>query len=639
MQSKTKEYVFILLLAIVSFIVYASSLHAPFIFDDNHMIVENVFIKSAKYFSEFFKGFVTSYPIPKGMCRPLLMLTFGFNYLQGGLSPVGYHIVNILFHFLNACLLYFLLKFLNKSVPRGLIFIITLLFVVHPLNTEAVTYISSRSDLMVTFFIISSFFLYLKGKYTLSCLMYVPALLTKETGLVLPILILGYYLLYQFKNIICTFKNKRVVFFFVSLFIVTLFYLYYKKLYFAPITPGSSRPIFSNILTQSWVTFSYLKLFLWPDNLNFLHSTPDLTSIFQIKANFAFMGIIALIIVMFILRKRKNLLSLGILLYLVGLLPKFYATLKVPFAEHHFYLPSIGIYILLLALLEKLYLKQRKNFLYPAIGVILALSALTWERNCQLNRPLWVWKIGVEKEPKHIGNWLNLGVAHKDNGNIEKAKEIFQKALSVFNEDKDWQAGLYVNLAGIHFLEEEHKEAFKLLDKALGLNPKIPRVCQIYSSMANIYEKENQEAQAIEYRKKALKLNPYAWEICQKLARAFIEKAKTPPLKVSGGPLRPVDNFIEAKKYIEKAEKINPHHFYSYFLLGVIYEKEGKLEKAATFYKTSIELKADWFYSHYYLCLIYIKLKNPLFINELEETIRLNPSFEPALSLSKFILK
>ncbi|MBU1366402.1 MAG: hypothetical protein KJ711_01135, partial [Candidatus Omnitrophica bacterium] len=72
------------------------------------MIVENVFIKSAKYFSEFFKGFVTSYPIPKGMCRPLLMLTFGFNYLQGGLSPVGYHIVNILFHFLNACLLYFL---------------------------------------------------------------------------------------------------------------------------------------------------------------------------------------------------------------------------------------------------------------------------------------------------------------------------------------------------------------------------------------------------------------------------------------------------------------------------------------------------------------------------------------------------
>ncbi|MBU0878893.1 MAG: hypothetical protein KKD55_04710, partial [Candidatus Omnitrophica bacterium] len=58
-----KEHIFILLLAVVTFLIYSSSIRAPFIFDDNHMIVENVFIKSAKYFSEFFKGFVTSYPI------------------------------------------------------------------------------------------------------------------------------------------------------------------------------------------------------------------------------------------------------------------------------------------------------------------------------------------------------------------------------------------------------------------------------------------------------------------------------------------------------------------------------------------------------------------------------------------------
>ena len=191
LNNKQLDYFAIFIALFFSIAVYIFSLNAPFIFDDNHMIVNNAFIKNAKYFGLFFKGYVTSYPIPKGMCRPLLMLTFAFNYATSKLNPIGYHIINLLFHFLNAVLLYTLLKMLKKDAPFGLLLIITLLFVVHPINTEAVTYISSRSDLMATFFILSGFILYLRERYILTLLMYMFALLTKETGLCLGLIVIG----------------------------------------------------------------------------------------------------------------------------------------------------------------------------------------------------------------------------------------------------------------------------------------------------------------------------------------------------------------------------------------------------------------------------------------------------------------
>jgi hypothetical protein len=195
--SKYQDYIVISLLALITLVIYLPSISAPFIFDDNHMIVNNLLIKNPHYFGMFFKGYVTSYPVPKGMCRPLLMLTFAFNYLTGKLNPAGYHIINILFHFLNATLLFFLLKTIKKDIPRMLAFFVSLLFVVHPINTEAVSYISSRSDLMVTFFILSGFILYIKRRYIPAIIMYALALLSKETSLGLLPLVLIYSLIYK----------------------------------------------------------------------------------------------------------------------------------------------------------------------------------------------------------------------------------------------------------------------------------------------------------------------------------------------------------------------------------------------------------------------------------------------------------
>ena len=634
--SKYQDYLVILLLALTALIIYLPSISAPFIFDDNHMIVNNLFIKNHHFFGMFFKGYVTSYPIPRGMLRPLLMLTFAFNYLCGGLNPIGYHIINILFHFLNAVLLFTLLKLLStmpvrkkliepqnrKNAPSGLLFLITLLFVVHPINTEAVTYISSRSDLMVTFFILSGFILYLKERYFLSVTCYALALLTKETALIYPILIGGYFLLYTPHRIKQILKNRRLITFILLIAIVSLGYLSYKSIYFGGIHTGSTRSVFSNILIQSWVTFFYIRLFLWPDNLNFFHVNPDINSFFQPQAVF-FAGVIILIILVFILRKRGYLLSLGLFLYITGLIPKFYALLKVPVSEHHFYLPGAGIYIILAAVLIKPYIKNKRYFLYPAIGTIFIFTTFTIERNFQLTNPFIIWKIGTEKEPRHPGNWINLAIAYYRQGNPDKAEKILKNILRSFDKEKRWQATTYSYLASIYFDKGENTKAINILKKVSASETILTNLYTIHKMLGIFYAQENNEEEAMNHFNKAIELNSYSYDIYRRIGKFYIKKNK----------------LNKAEIYINEALKIKPDDFYSYFLKGKIYEKEGNLEKAKELYKKSIETKPDWFQSHYALCKVYIKQNNPLFIKELKETLRLKPAFRPALKLTKALLR
>jgi len=330
-----------------------------------------------------------------------------------------------------------------------------------------------------------------------------------------------------------------------------------------------------------------------------------------------------LVILVFVLRKRNFLISLGILWYLIGLVPKFYATLKVPASEHHFYFPSIGVYMVLLAGLEMVSIK-RKKILYLTIAIILStLSVITLKRNQEFKDPLLIWKIGTLKESNHIGNWLNLGLAYKEKGELKKAKQAFNKALTLFNKDKEWKAGLYQNIAGVYFLESNYQKAIEFLKKGINLNPNSARLYQLYNDLGILYEKIKNKEKALECWKKALELNPYAWKIYQNLAKVYIES----------------NNLEKAKKYTEKAIKLYPRDFYSYFLLGKIYEKKSDFKKAASFYKKSIELEPNWFYTHYALSLIYIKLKDNRFLKELEKSIELNPNFRPAFSLYEFIKK
>ncbi len=621
MENKNDSLIIILLVTF-TVLVYANSIFSPFIFDDNHMLVDNTFITNPRYIPMFFKGYVTSFPVPRGMFRPLLMLTFMFNYANGKLNPIGYHIINILFHFLNATLLYFLLRTLKKDIPRIIATFTSLLFVVHPLNTEAITYISSRSDLMVTSLLLLGFLLYLKKRIIPASFCYIAALLTKETALCFPIITGANYVVFSKEHTHKNDKNKQMVFLGI-LAVITIIYLVYRRILTGKILPGNTPFDLTNILLQSWCAFFYLKLFLWPHPLNLLHQSPP-NQFLTIASPLCIAAIIVLVIFSLFADKKKNkLLITGIIWYLGGMLPKFYSVLHVPLMEHHFYLPGIGIYFVISYLVEKFFFKKNlRLFMYPAAGVIILFSLLTIWRNHQYNNPHLIWQQGTVTEPYNVGNWINLSIAYRDEGNLKKAKDIIEKALSL-KEDTNWRSLLYINLANICIKEKKYKQAEDILQKLYKLPLRPLRRYQIDKFLSTVYLQTAQYNKALYFTQEALRIAPYSAREYQRLSEIYIK----------------MGDLEKAENSTQKAIHLSPDNFYSYFLLGKIEETKGNLKRAERMYKKSISLNPEWFYSHYALALVYIKERNPLFIKEMEKVILLKPDFAPALTLLKHILR
>ena len=602
-----KEKSLILLFLLSTFLVYSNSFNIPFYFDDTHMIVENLFIKNLKYLPLFFKGYVTSFPIRKGMCRPLLMLSFALNYISGGLNPLGFHILNILFHFLNGLVLFFLLRFFKKEAPLTVISLIVLLFLLHPLNTETVNYISCRSDLMVSLFLGIAFLCYLKGRYILSLFCYILSLLSKETGLCFPFLVVAYDFIFLAQGInLAYLKERKRILFYLGFLSLTFVYFFYKNIFFQ--SKGHFLPprtFYANFLLQSFVSFFYLRLFLFPHPLNLAHSWPEFNSLFEPLVFFSLLGIITLVIFIFIFKKRNPLISFGIAWYLVGLLPKFYARLQYPAMEHHFYLPSFGIYLIIFDIARRIYLKNKKYLVYPLVGIILLFSLLSWLRNYEWQDKFRFWRIAVEREPSSGIAHNQLGLEYLKKGMLDEAEKEFKKAiktahnLSVVVHSKG-------NLAGIYRERKEYEKAIKTLKEILSLSSPPPH---LYEDLGLIYMEMGKEKEAVSSWMKEIKIYPQIPNAYVLLALYYIKENK----------------LDRAEKLLEKALKLNPDFYLTYYGWGVFYEKKKNLKLAKKYYKKVIFLKPYFVDAHYNLARVYAQEGNIKAIEEFEIVLRLDP--------------
>lgn len=264
MQKTSQDKLAVLIIALGSLIIYFNSLGNAFVFDDFHGIVRNLYIKDLRYLPMLFKGHYTSEAnIPQGMFRPILLVSFLFNYLFSGLKPFAYHLINILLHFLNGILCYSLFKALKKDLPFGLMLGVSLLFIFHPINTETINYISCRSDLLVSFFTLSAVISYINKRLVLSLILYVCAALTKESSLVFLALILSY-------DFIFPKQDKKTINFYIAVILISILYWWYRSFIFSNSGDNFSllhnpvRSLYSNILTQAVVTLFYLRMFINP---------------------------------------------------------------------------------------------------------------------------------------------------------------------------------------------------------------------------------------------------------------------------------------------------------------------------------------------------------------------------------------
>lgn len=605
-------------MAALCLILYFNALGNVFIFDDLHGIEDNLYIKNPRYIPLFFQGFYTSIPeIPKGMFRPLLLLTFSFNYFFSGLQPLGYHIINILLHFLNGILLYLILKFLNNGLRFGILLSVCLLFIAHPINSETVTYISCRSDLLVTFLILSAFYAFIKNRIFLSVLLYIFALLTKETALVYSLLPAA-YLIFHGTAIQERHEKNKFIFYFGGLIMLAAIYWIYRsailnmgiKDSFLPPKASLIRGGLSNACLQSVISLFYLRLFIWPHPLTIHHYFSNNYSFFQpiVFTSLVIIGLIFIIILW--VRKKYPLISLGLAWYFICLLPKFYGALRFPAMEHHFYLPSIGIYILLSSVLKKYYERRRSYFLLLGAGILGIFTILVWFRNYEWKDSLTLYKLTVKNNPDSVFARNNLGVEYSRLGLNKEAETEYKKALSLSKSALS-NVNCRINLSKIYAGRKMFPEALNELNQAVKIKPDYSI---IYHAYGVVYSQMGEKEKAEEILKKGLEFNPRSSGILDNLGILYIKK----------------EMFKEAKECFLAAIDYSPDDYLAHFYLGGLFENAEDNAQAMRHYKKSVSLNPAHALSHSAIGRLYAKGLNPRAFYHLKEALRLQPSLTEA---------
>ena len=543
---RTKHFIAILLL--IGFIVYLNVLPNGFVWDDEEQVVNNLMIQSFSNLPQIFKGSTFQTGGAGGLSgiyyKPLMSLSFMFNYGIWKLNAFGYHLFQISLHLCNSVLIFLLLKNLFKKIQNGQIwaFLASLIFLVHPANVEAVGYISATQDVLYAFFgLLALNFVFwrfnksgIEGSIMGSLLFF--SLLSKEAGIVvIPIGVLLCFWFAREKLIVWLMSGGGALMaYFLLRFGVAQVFLGSSS-----VVPMGQASLFERLMTIPYMFFSYLRIFFFPKDL---FTAQHL--VIQEMGDYRFWLYLLLVLgfilgLAFVAWKKKDrlftflffwfLLSIGLVLNLFPL--------DMTLAERWFYLPMIGLLGMMVFLLNKgikKFVWLEKIVLPALLVIILFLSLRTiirandWRNGLtlfshdvqyapdsfDLNNNLGVelfragnqeeakpyFERSIELEPKWWTPYNNLGVIYEREGDLKKARELYEKAI----ENGNYFLA-HENLAFIVLKEEESEEAMKIINQSLAV---LPYNLRLWTALTLVYYKDGQFEKAEELARKLYSSSP-----------------------------------------------------------------------------------------------------------------------------------
>lgn len=503
------------LLILLGIVVYANSFDNPFIWDDNVFIENNPTIKDVRYLPDIFTKNLLEHNTIKGdFYRPVQGLSLMIDYFFWGSNPVGYHITNFLLHLLCALLVYFLV---NDIIGNRLASFFTgLLFLIHPVQTEAVTYISGRADPLAAVFILSAFLLYIRATIPISTtwstfsyigavFMFIIAIFAKETSLILPVLLL----LYEFYiwGIDKFFRKVRVIILRLAPFLgLVIIYLVIRFTLLTQITkfiPTTSVGLGARAMTFLTTIPVYIRLLFIPMDLHMERSIPIPSSVFEPRVLIA-LGVLFFAIVCIVRTYRfSREIPFGLVWFFVALVPvsNIITPLNAVMAEHWLYLPSIGIFMVIGIGVSKLLLKaaNTKRVIIIITAYLIFLSTLTILRNVEWGNAILFYKNAIRYSPDSYRLHYNLGVTYM-------SKNLYQEAISEFN-----------NAIVIDAIRMESSKLPAMLNLSLP---------DAHYNIGIAYANQGLLEKAIEEWQKALEINPNL-----ESAKVCIEQAKKSLMK------------------------------------------------------------------------------------------------------------
>jgi len=673
-------------LALLIVLVYSNTILNTFHFDDIPSILEKPWVRGLDKIPEFILSFFQ---------RPLVILSFNLNYSISGFEVWSYHVFNILFHIIATLLVYKLVQqiifFLGKHTSKNTSHLFSwpyfsaLVFALHPLSTQSVTYISSRSSILATIFYILSLILFFKGfnernfnkrsgriSFFGSFLFFLFGVLTKEIIITLPAALFIFHFYFIWKKSFGSWLSVHGKW--VLLLLIPIFAgIGYKQFVGGGFLAASSAELSSStwLLTQtSVVPFEYFRKFLFPFNLNLDINFPILQNWLNPK-NWLGLFSLSILIIIWIrisignapntawgIEKRCS--GFGLAWIFLTLLPtSSFIPLLDPVMEHRTYLPLVGFTLVAASIFSWIYLTClkiiSKRFLYFSVQLVMLLivvlfSLIAIDRNKVWKDEFTLWADAKYKSPNLVRPYNNLGQAHDKVGNYNEAIIEFKQALKI---NPNYFFGLN-NLGNIYGKQKNYEEAINYFKKALNQKSDYSPA---YYNIARAYHLTGKKHAAVEAYKKAIQFNPYFEQAFYNLAYLSME----------------LSSFDEAIENFNKFIKMQPNHARAHFGLGNAMMMKGQLDLAMLEYRTSgtldpkfalpymnmaniqmqiknipaaienyqkvLEIKPDMFAVHLSLGMIYYQFKNdiPTALHYLKEALRLSPT-EPGTARIKSLI-
>jgi tetratricopeptide (TPR) repeat protein len=494
-----------LLFLIIGIAIYFNSFNNQLFWDDDDVIVNNIYTQDLSYFPKYFsENLISGVGQVSNYWRPLLLLSFAIDFQFWGFNPLGYHLINTILHIISAFLGFILLyRLTNKHFLLS--FLPALFFLIHPLQTEAVSYVAGRADPLSTVFTLGSLILYTyfrdNKKYLylyLSLLLFSLGLLIKEQVIFLPALVVLIEAVYYFsKNNIKKSLLNLLPYFSLS---IVYFILRITVLNFNELLSGSTynalydSSLWVRIYTFCLVVWQYFKLLFLPYNL---HMAPEVNLISSFTS-WPVISLIAflLILVYFAYRMfdKNKYFAFGLLWFFIILAPRTnIISINRPMYEHWLYLPMLGFYLALFSLLFFVINKINKGkikeyVLYIFLSFIciyaLYLSYLTIARNNVWQNPITFYQYNLEYTPNSFIQHNNLGMALAKEGEHEKATEHYQRALAINSDYPQIYSNYGNSLLALNRLDEASRNYLKAIDKS-------PRFIIPYQKLLIIYTIQN----------------------------------------------------------------------------------------------------------------------------------------------------
>jgi tetratricopeptide (TPR) repeat protein len=442
--------------------------------------------------------------------RPFLYFSYWLNFQSSETDPNMYHLTNVFLHFLGSLVITLVaarLLELAGTVGRARTVLSVIaggLFLLHPLQTESVAYVASRSEVLSVLFYFSAFavFLYRRTdsitilRAAAVLVLFFAAVSTKEHTLTLGVLLLltDYYwglggirkngLLYGMLTVAGAF----------GAFVV------WRELRDAP-TAGFSVAAFSPasyFFTQCRVIWTYVRLFFLPFGQNVDPDVAVSHSLLDQGAIFGLVALMALVAAAWIYRKRWPLAAFGVFMFLLLLAPtsSFIPILDVS-AERRMYLPFLGLVLVCLEFLRRLRVSQAA---WAGAAILAICSVLTYQRSAVWANPVALWRDAANKSPRKWRPHFQLASALYESSMCPEAAQAFEAASKLerpsFDLLLDW--GLALDCAG------NWQDALVRLQQSATLQPS----AHVQSQIGMVYAKHSKWEEALAALARAQQIDP-----------------------------------------------------------------------------------------------------------------------------------